>query len=100
MAHTSLPSQLHCWRPTSASLAAEASVRRAQAQFLDADHHLKRLEPLLVKEFTTTDLVETARTRQLVAESAVQEAQKNLIATTAAVEQAQAERLRADDAIG
>jgi len=88
MAHTSLPSQLHCWRPTSASMAAEASVRRAQAQFLDADHHLERLEPLLVKEFTTTDLVETARTRQLVAESSMTEAQKNLTVATAALEQA------------
>src|SRR6266403_4367543 len=81
-------------------LAAGASVQRAEAEFRDADDHLKRLEPLLVKEFTTTDLVEAAETRRLVADTAVQEAQKNLIATTAAVEQAKAERLRADDAIG
>jgi len=81
-------------------LASGASVQRAEAEFRDADDHLKRLEPLLVKEFTTTDLVEAAETRRLVANSAVQEAQKNLIATTAAVEQAKAERLRADDAIG
>jgi len=81
-------------------LASGASVQRAEAEFRDADDHLKRLEPLLVKEFTTTDLVEAAETRRLVADTAVQEAQKNLIATTAAVEQAKAERLRADDAIG
>ncbi len=80
--------------------ASEATVQRAEAEFRDADDHLKRLEPLLVKEFTTTDLVEAAETRRLVADTAVQEAQKNLIATTAAVEQAKAERLRADDAIG
>jgi multidrug efflux system membrane fusion protein len=81
-------------------LASEASVQRAEAEFRDADDHLKRLQPLLVKEFTTTDLVEAAETRRLVAHTGVQEAQKNLIATTAAVEQAKAERLRADDAIG
>jgi len=81
-------------------LASGASVQRAEAEFRDADDHLKRLGPLLVKEFTTTDLVEAAETRRLVADTAVQEAQKNLIATTAAVEQAKAERLRADDAIG
>jgi membrane fusion protein, multidrug efflux system len=79
---------------------AEASVRRAEAEFQDADDHLKRLVPLLAKEFTTTDVVEAARTRQRVAEAALEEARKNLTATMAAVDQAKAERVRADDAIG
>jgi multidrug efflux system membrane fusion protein len=80
--------------------AAEASVRRAEAEFQDTDDHLKRLVPLLAKEFTTTDVVEAARTRQKVAEAALEEARKNLTASIAAVDQAKAERVRADDAIG
>ena len=81
-------------------LAAEASVQRAEAQFKEADDHVKRLEPLLVKEFATADQLEAARTRRLVADTGVREAQKLLAAATAAVEQAKAERLRARDAIG
>src|SRR5208283_4695652 len=73
-------------------LAAEASVQRAEAQFKEADDHVKRLEPLLVKEFATADQLEAARTRRLVADTGVREAQKLLAAATAAVEQAKAER--------
>ena len=75
-------------------------VQRAEAEFKNADDHLKRLEPLLEKEFATKDQVEAARTRQITAANAVEEAQKYLIAAVAGVEQAKAERLRAEDAIG
>ncbi len=71
--------------------AAEAAVHRAEADFKNSDGHLKRLEPLLAKDFTTTDQVEAARTR---------EAKKNLTAAIAGVGQAKAERLRTEDAIG
>lgn len=81
-------------------LAAEASVERAEAEFKEADDHVKRLEPLLVKEFATADQLEAARTRRLVADTGVREAQKLLAAAMAAVEQAKVERLRARDAIG
>jgi multidrug efflux system membrane fusion protein len=81
-------------------LAAEASVERAEAELKEADDHVKRLEPLLVKEFATADQLEAARTRRLVADTAVREAQKLLAAAAAAVEQAKVERLRANDAIG
>jgi multidrug efflux system membrane fusion protein len=81
-------------------LAAEASVERAQAEFKEAEDHVKRLEPLLVKEFATADQLEAARTRVLVTDTGVREAQKLLAAAAAAVEQAKVERLRADDAIG
>jgi len=80
--------------------AAEATVHRAEAEFKNADDHLKRLEPLLAKDFTTTDQVEAARTRQLIAGDAVEEAQKNLTAANAGVAEANAEQLRAEDAIG
>ena len=96
------------------SLAAEASVQRAEGEFKDADDHLNRLVPLLAKELTTADVVESARTRRLVAETAVREAQKGLsaaqaavaaaraqhLAVEAALDQAKVERLRAEDAIG
>jgi multidrug efflux system membrane fusion protein len=79
---------------------AEVTVKRAQAEFKDSDDHLKRLEPLLAKDFATKDQVETSRTRQLIASASVEEAQKNLLAVSAAVDQAKAERIRADDQIG
>jgi multidrug efflux system membrane fusion protein len=81
-------------------LAAEASVERAEAELQQADDHVKRLEPLLLKEFTTADLVEEARTRRSVADTGVREAQRTLAAVTAALEEAKLNRLRADDAIG
>jgi len=80
--------------------AAESTVQRAEAEFKDADDHFKRIEPLLAKEFATTDQVEAARTRQLIAADVVEEAKKGLVAAIAAVEQAKADRQRAEDAIG
>jgi multidrug efflux system membrane fusion protein len=101
-------------RAEAQSIAAEASVQRAEGEFKEADDHFHRLEPLLAKELTTADLVETARTRRLVAETGVNQAQKGLTAAKAAVtaaraqhlaveaalEQAKVDRLRAEDAIG
>jgi multidrug efflux system membrane fusion protein len=87
-------------RAEAQELAAEATVERAQAEYKEADDHVKRLEPLLPKEFATADQLEAARTRRLVADTGVREAQKLLAAAVAAVDQAKVERLRADDAIG
>jgi multidrug efflux system membrane fusion protein len=87
-------------RAEAQELAAEATVERAQAELKEADDHVKRLEPLLAKEFATADQLEAARTRRLVADTGVREAQKLLAAAVAAVNQAKVERLRADDAIG
>src|SRR5437773_2373505 len=41
---------------------ADAEIARLEAQFQNADDHLKRLEPLLPLQFVTTDNVEKART--------------------------------------
>ncbi len=79
---------------------AQLVLARAEADFKNSDGHLKRLEPLLAKDFTTTDQVEAARTRQVIAADAVEEAKKNLTAAIAGVGQAKAERLRTEDAIG
>ena len=101
-------------RAEAQSIAADASLQRAEGEFKDADDHCNRVEPLLAKELTTADLVESARTRRLVAETGVREAQKGLsaakatvaaaraqhLAVEAALEQAKVERLRAEDAIG
>jgi multidrug efflux system membrane fusion protein len=81
-------------------LAGEASVERAEAEFKEADNHVKRLEPLLAKEFATADQLDQARTRRLVADTSVREAQRLLVAAAAAVDEARVERLKADDDIG
>jgi multidrug efflux system membrane fusion protein len=101
-------------RAEAQSIAAEAAVQRAEGEFKEADDHFHRLEPLLAKELTTPDLVEAARTRRLIAETGVSQAQKALtaakatvtaaraqhLAVEAALEQAKLDRLRAEDAIG
>ncbi len=87
-------------RAEAQQLAAEASVERAEAEFKDADDHVKRLEPLLAKEFATADQLETARTRRLVADTSVREAQRMLASAAAAVDEAKAQRNKADDDIG
>jgi len=101
-------------RAEAQSIAAEAGVQRAQGEFKEADDHFNRLEPLLAKELTTADLVEAARTRRLIAETGVNQAEKALsaakssvvaakaqhLAYEAALEQAKVDRLRAEDNIG
>jgi len=101
-------------RAEAQSIAAEAALQKAEGEFTEAEDHFKRLEPLLAKELTTADLVEAARTRRLVAETGVSQAQKGLTAAKAAVtaaraqhlaveaalEQAKVDRFRAEDAIG
>src|SRR5579859_482307 len=101
-------------RAEAQSIAAEAALERAEGEFKEADDHFHRLEPLLAKDLTTADLVEAARTRRLVAETGVSQAQKGLsaakaevtavraqhLAIEAALEQAKVERLRAEDDIG
>jgi multidrug efflux system membrane fusion protein len=101
-------------RAEAQSIAAEAALQRAEGEFKEAADHFKRLEPLLAKELTTADLVESARTRRLVAETGVSQAQKGLsaaqasvtaaraqhLAVEAALEQAKVDRLRAEDSIG
>jgi len=81
-------------------LAAEASVERAEAEFTDADDHVKRLEPLLAKQFATADQLEAARTRRLVADTSIREAQRMLASVAAAVDEAKAQRNKAEDDIG
>ena len=93
---------------------ADAEIARLKAQFQHADDHLKRLEPLLPRQFVTADRVEEARTQRATALAALNEAQARKhaavaavlsshaqhVATKAALKQALSERSRAEDAIG
>jgi multidrug efflux system membrane fusion protein len=93
---------------------ADAEIARLEAQFQHADDHLKRLEPLLPRQFVTEDRVEEARTQQAAALAALNEAlarkraaeaalassRAQHVATEAALHQARTERSRAEDAIG
>ena len=97
-----------------APVVADAEIARLEAQFQNADAHLKRVEPLLPQQFVTTDNVEKARTERASALAALNEARarKNAavatlaatraqhVATEAALKQARSERSRAQDAIG
>ena len=93
---------------------ADAEIARLEAQFQNADDHLKRLEPLLPLQFVTTDSVEEARTKRASALAALDEARARKraavatlastraqhVATEAALRQARSQRARAEDSIG
>jgi len=93
---------------------ADAEIARLEAQFRNAEDHLKRLEPLLPQQFVTTDRVQEARTQRDTALAALNEARARKraavaalestraqhVANEAALQQAHSERARAEDAIG
>ena len=109
-------------------LAAEASLQRAQADFEHADDYLKRLEPLLPRQFVTEEKVQEARTKRISAAMLVEQNRTSVqaalagldeakarkraavaglastraqhAASEAALQQARAERARAEDAVG
>ncbi len=93
---------------------ADEEISRLDAQFKHADDHLKRLEPLLPKQFVTEDRVEEARTqrastlaalnealaRKRAATAALASSRAQHVATEAALRQSRTEQSRAEDAIG
>lgn len=93
---------------------ADAEIARLKAQLQHAAQHVKRLEPLLSRNFVTPDRVEEARTMRASMQAGLEEAQAKkreaeaaLIAARAqheaaeaALLQARSEALRAEDAIG
>ncbi len=58
--------------------AAKAGLSREQADYAYADHNVLRLEPLLVKQFVTVDMVDQARTSRSVKGEAVRQARSRL----------------------
>jgi len=95
-------------------VAADAEIAQMEAKFEHAEQHLRRLEPLLPRQFVTADRVEEARTQRDAARAALKQARARKeaavavlastraqhIANKAALEQAQSERGRAVDAVG
>src|SRR5439155_21357599 len=93
---------------------ADAEIARLEAQFQNADDHLKRIEPLLPQQFVTADRVDEARTKRASALAALEEARARKraaiatlastraqhIATEAALRQARSQRASAEDSIG
>jgi multidrug efflux system membrane fusion protein len=58
--------------------AAKAELSREQADYTYADHNVLRLEPLLIKQFVTVDMVDQARTSRSVKGEAVRQARSRL----------------------
>ncbi|HLI83563.1 MAG TPA: biotin/lipoyl-binding protein [Bryobacteraceae bacterium] len=58
--------------------AAKADLSRQQADYSYAENNVLRLEPLLVKQFVTVDLVDQARTARSVKGEAVRQARSRL----------------------
>ena len=54
---------------------ADAEIKRLEAQYQQADNHLKRLEPMASGQFVTADSVDQARTQRAIAAAALEEAQ-------------------------
>jgi multidrug efflux system membrane fusion protein len=82
------------------SLADQAELDSANADFTEADDHVKRLEPLLAKQYASLDELETERTRRDEDSAAVRAAQKRLAAAASAEVQAKAQRVQDEDNIG
>lgn len=79
-------------RTQEARAAAAAAVIRLQADAAYAADYLRRVEPLLAREYVTADAVADARRRRDSTAAAVQEAQRQLRAAQAQVEQGVATR--------
>jgi multidrug efflux system membrane fusion protein len=82
------------------NLADQAELDRANADFTEEDDHVKRLEPLLAKQYASLDELETERTRRFEDQTAVREAEKRLAASASAEVQAKAQRVQDEDNIG
>ncbi len=79
-------------RSARASVAsAQSGEARAKADFAYAESNLRRLEPLLAKQYVTADQVDQARTLSATRGEAVRQAHAQLVAAQAQLESAQAQ---------
>lgn len=76
-------------------LHAEAALKEQQAEYDYADNNLKRLEPLLAKQFVTTDQVDRARSSTAARAEAVRAAQAQLRVAQSRVDAMVAEQQQA-----
>src|SRR5262249_62373843 len=58
---------------------AEETVERARAECSYANNNLRRIEPLLPKQFVTVDQVDRARTSEVAQAQAVKQAESQLL---------------------
>jgi len=68
----------------------KAAVQRAEAELAYATNNLKRLEPLLSKQFVTVDQIDLARTTEVARQQAVQQARSQLALSEASLDSAKA----------
>ena len=74
---------------------AEAGIARAEAEYKLATDTLNRLEPLLAKQYVTSEDIDRARTQQRTTAEAVQQARAQLNIAEAQLESALAQRNQA-----
>ena len=68
-----------------------AAVDRAAAELAYASNNLRRLEPLLVKQFVTVDQIDLARTTETARQQALQQARSQLELSKAGLDSANAQ---------
>jgi multidrug efflux system membrane fusion protein len=68
----------------------KAAVQRAEAELAYASNNLKRLEPLLSKQFVTVDQIDLARTTEVSRRQALQQARSQLALSEASLDLAKA----------
>jgi membrane fusion protein, multidrug efflux system len=79
---------------------AEQGVQRARAEWSYANNNLRRLEPLLARQFVTVDQVDRARTSEVAQAQALKQAESQLLQAQAGLASAQAQYSRAQAALG
>jgi len=79
---------------------AEEGVQRARAEWNYAGNNLRRLEPLLSRQFVTVDQVDRARTSEVTQAQALKQAESHLAQARAGLASMQAQYTRAQAALG
>ena len=81
-------------------VSAEEGVQRARAEWNYASNNLRRLEPLLSRQFVTVDQVDRARTSEVTQAQALKQAESQLAQAQAGLASMQAQYTRAQAALG
>ena len=79
---------------------AEEGVQRARAEWNYAANNLRRLEPLLSRQFVTVDQVDRARTSEMTQAQALKQAESQLVQARAGLASIQAQYTGAQAALG
>ena len=78
---------------------AEKGVVRARAEWEYVSNNLKRLEPLLAKQFVTADNIDKAKTSEIAQQEALRQAQSQLTLAQARLKSSQAQYEQAVNAV-